>query len=110
MFSVLIRPDVGHLRFMNMAATLATCHAVEQFTNMLVGIKWPNDLRVNGRKIAGILVESSLVSHVQIGYTVVGIGLNVNSDPSLVSEIAETATSISRLVKQSVDRTEVLIV
>ena len=110
LFSVLLRPSVTQLRFMNMAATLATCAAVEQSTNMFAGIKWPNDLRVNGRKIAGILVESTLESQVQIGHTVLGIGLNVNSDPSLTPEIAETATSISRLLKRSVDRTKVLII
>ncbi len=47
-------------------------------------IKWPNDIYVNNDKIAGILLESSLIGN-QIEYTIAGIGLNINQEKFLSS-------------------------
>ena len=61
-------------------------------------IKWPNDLMVDERKIAGILIENSLMGE-SIQQSVVGIGLNVNqevfSHPSATSMIVEAGTEYS---------------
>lgn len=60
-----------------------------------VKIKWPNDVVADGRKIAGILVESS-ISGSSVSYVVVGIGLNVHG-LAFPAEIEARATSIARL-------------
>jgi BirA family biotin operon repressor/biotin-[acetyl-CoA-carboxylase] ligase len=106
-FSVMLRPTATQLPFMNMAATLAVSEALAELTGLVPTIKWPNDVRINGLKASGILIETSIEGGM-VGYAIVGIGLNVNFDPSEFPEIAPTATSIIRETGQEADRTEVL--
>jgi len=61
---------------LSMAAALATARLVSSFATD-VAVKWPNDILVAGRKIAGILIENT-VTHDLIDSTIIGIGLNVN--------------------------------
>ena len=62
---------------------------------MEASIKWPNDILIKGRKIAGILSEMGLAGE-RLKHVIVGMGINVNSDPSGHPEIGDTATSLRR--------------
>ena len=65
-------------------------------------IKWPNDIRVDGRKLAGILVERG-------EGTVIGIGLNVNQGrDDFPGEIRESATSLRSILGRPIDRSELV--
>jgi BirA family biotin operon repressor/biotin-[acetyl-CoA-carboxylase] ligase len=71
--SVLLRPPAGRrLPELSLVAALAVAIAVEETVQLSAQVKWPNDVMLNRRKVAGILSE--LVD----GAVVVGIGLNVN--------------------------------
>ncbi len=61
-------------------------------TSLKINIKWPNDILVNGKKVAGILTEISTEPDA-IDYVVVGLGLNVNT-PGFPDDIKEIATSL----------------
>jgi BirA family biotin operon repressor/biotin-[acetyl-CoA-carboxylase] ligase len=62
--------------------------------NMKFSVKWPNDILANGKKIAGILTESSLREK-DIIYVIVGVGVNVNHDlSSLSDDVRLNATSL----------------
>ncbi len=64
-----------------LAAAIAIAESIESATSLRnIRIKWPNDLLANGKKLAGILIES-IPTHPQPTY-VVGIGINVNNDRS----------------------------
>ena len=77
-----------------MVTAVALTQAVRQSTGVPVGIKWPNDLLVHGRKICGILTEMATEMD-RVAYVVVGSGLNVNHAPEDFSrEIKDTATSL----------------
>ena len=106
-FSVLLRPAASQLPHMNMAATLAVQRAVAAITGLSPAIKWPNDVRVNDRKMSGILIET-VMDGGDVAHAIVGIGVNVNLDPSLYPEISSIATSILRETGQRADRTTVL--
>ena len=106
-FSVLLRPTPPQLPYVNMAATLAVATAVTRFTGAPTSVKWPNDVLVRGRKVSGVLIEAEVVAG-EIGHAVVGIGVNVNFDPSQFPEIASIATSILRETGERADRTTVL--
>ena len=108
LFSVVFRPGVVQAPYINMAAALSVCSTVGHATGLDTAIKWPNDVKLAGRKVSGILVES-MVSRSNIEYTVLGVGLNVNSNPAAVPEIAATATSMYRESGRTFDRTEILI-
>ena len=107
-FTALLRPTAAQLPFVNMAATLATAHAASRFCGVPARVKWPNDVRIDGRKIAGILIETAS-SGAGLAYALVGIGVNVNFDPADHPEIADLATSIRRETGRPVDRSAVLV-
>jgi BirA family biotin operon repressor/biotin-[acetyl-CoA-carboxylase] ligase len=79
---------------------VATAFTVEETIATATRIKWPNDVRVGGKKIAGILVERGLGS-------VIGIGLNVNlALGGLPDQVRETATSLQIVTGADWDRSE----
>ena len=70
-----IRPDQQFL--LSQACSLGVHAAISQFTNKNVWVKWPNDLYIQNRKAAGILIQNS-ISGQSIKNSIWGIGLNVN--------------------------------
>jgi BirA family transcriptional regulator, biotin operon repressor / biotin---[acetyl-CoA-carboxylase] ligase len=80
------------LRELDEILPLAAAVAVAEAVGGETTIKWPNDIWIDGRKVAGILVEG----RPQEGWAVLGIGLNVTTE-EFPAELAETATSL-RLV------------
>ena len=107
LFSVLLRPNQAHLSQINMAATLAVSYTVRRFTNLQPTIKWPNDVRLRSRKVAGILIESTFRGQV-LQHSTLGIGMNVNFVTSASLEISETATSMLVESGQQFDRIKIL--
>lgn len=76
-------------------AAVAASEAVKNITGIRPGIKWPNDLMINGKKICGILTEMVSDSLNESVYLVIGIGLNVNLTTEDMPEIIrEKATSL----------------
>lgn len=84
LMSVLLVPtlDLDQLQLCSVAAALATAEACRQVAALDPELKWPNDLVVGGRKLAGILAETlPVTSQVARRAVVVGIGLNVAWPP-----------------------------
>ncbi len=106
-FSVVLRPAGCRLHYVNMAAALAVRSAAADLTGLAPTIKWPNDVRIGGKKIAGILVEAALGG--ASGHAIVGVGLNVSMDASKVPGIEQTATSLAAEMGGYLDRAEVMI-
>lgn len=106
-FSAILRPSANQLPFMNMAATLAVARTVADCADLQPTIKWPNDVRVGGLKISGILIETAIESEEAV-CAIIGIGVNVNFDPSLYAEIADISTSLYRETGQRRNRTPAL--
>lgn len=105
--SVILRPRLTELNQMNMAAALAVVRTIKRSTSLSPMVKWPNDVRLGGRKVCGILIESSF-SGEEVQYAVVGIGLNVNLDTDLHQELAPIATSLMKETGKPLPRTKVL--
>jgi BirA family transcriptional regulator, biotin operon repressor / biotin---[acetyl-CoA-carboxylase] ligase len=108
LFSVLLRPKLAlsQTSALTLAIGLALRDAVAPLISALPTIKWPNDLLVNDRKLAGVLVESQLQGeHLQA--VVVGVGLNV-ATREFPAEIAAAATSLSLLGAERLEREALL--
>ncbi len=79
--SIVLRPtylDVSNQFYLSQAVSIALCKAISYLCpNNQVQIKWPNDIYINKKKAAGILIENSIVGSV-FDVSVVGIGVNVN--------------------------------
>ena len=93
--------------FLTILGAVAGAEAVEQSTGLAAELKWPNDLELGGRKIGGILAETE-VGGTELQWTVVGIGINVNWDPSEIPEIAARATSLARAAGRELPRPPLL--
>lgn len=106
-FSVVLRPAAEHLRALGMIWPMAICQAVGEVTGLPARVKWPNDVLIGPRKLAGVLIDSEF-SGDQVDYAISGIGLNVNLDMSANEEIREIATSISAELGREVSREEML--
>jgi BirA family biotin operon repressor/biotin-[acetyl-CoA-carboxylase] ligase len=101
--SFLVRPDVPAARrgWLPLLTGVALAESVGEVTGVRTSLKWPNDLlALDGRKLAGILAESSG------GAVVVGAGLNVNTR---ADELPDTGTSLAQVLGAPVDRGPVLL-
>ncbi|MDF2928530.1 MAG: birA [Anaerospora sp.] len=89
-------------------AAVAVTKAIRSFCNLPCGIKWPNDILYNGRKLVGILTEMNAEMDA-INYIVIGIGINVNTAADeFPPELAEIATSIFAETGEEISRLQLL--
>lgn len=109
LFSLLLYPNLTleQVPRLTMLASLAAAEAIESVTGLPVRFKWPNDILIRGRKAGGVLTEVGVTGK-RLDYVVVGIGLNVNWNPTQVPELAGKATSLSEELGREVSRFELL--
>jgi BirA family biotin operon repressor/biotin-[acetyl-CoA-carboxylase] ligase len=108
-FSVVLRPalSLADLPPLTLAVGLAVADTVRGVApNALVRIKWPNDVFLEGKKCAGVLVETRSVG-LDPAAVIVGIGINVNR-LEFDAELARESTSIALVTGQPVDRERLL--
>jgi BirA family transcriptional regulator, biotin operon repressor / biotin---[acetyl-CoA-carboxylase] ligase len=92
LYSAVVRPlDERHM-LLPLAVPLAVCEAAEELEpGVECGVKWPNDVQINGRKLAGVLIEA----RPQDGWAVIGVGLNLSIAPEeFPPDLRDTAVSI----------------
>ncbi|WNG16478.1 biotin--[acetyl-CoA-carboxylase] ligase [Cystobacter fuscus] len=104
-FSAILRPELPPQRAseLTLVAAVALAETLRE-QDADARIKWPNDVQIDGRKVAGILTELSADPD-QVNFVVLGVGVNLNSGPEdFPPELAETATSLSRVLGRRVNR------
>ena len=105
--AVLLEDDSERLSYgpLTIAAGLAVAEGIEAACELHCQLKWPNDVLLDGAKVAGILVE------IQTGAAgrrvVVGIGINTNASPPS-DEVRTPATDLASHLGRAVERTEVV--
>ncbi len=110
LFSMVLRPPLDPMRcgLLPLLVAVAVREALNELGIEGVGIKWPNDLLIDGRKIGGILCEIS-TDFDRVEYAVVGVGLNVNNDSdTFPEELRLTACSLKMATGKPWSRLEVL--
>ncbi len=105
--TLVLRPPQSVLRDIAMITPLAVCHAIQDIARLRPDIKWPNDVQLSGKKVAGILIESDL-SDEHKPFVLVGAGINVNFDPRQYDEIRDIATSVKVECGHNVNREALL--
>ncbi len=104
--SIILRPklvpaDAAQITLM---AAVALADTVACFTPDPPSIKWPNDILLDGKKVAGILTESSITAE-RVNYVILGIGVNLNFPAALMPDmIRERATSVIECAGNPIDR------
>lgn len=107
-FSILLKPDmqVENASMITLVAALALAQAIENVTKLVVQIKWPNDVVVDGKKLCGILTESRVDAN-GLKYVVVGVGVNANQK-EFDTEIESMATSLTIQSGRDVDCAKII--
>ena len=104
-FSILLKPTIDSNKIANISlvAGASICKVINKYIPSL--IKWPNDIIVNNKKLAGILVEG--VSSNTIEAIVVGIGINVN-DEYFSDDLLIKATSLKKELNKEINKQQLL--
>ena len=106
--TILLRPDISPVKasMVTIIAAMAVRKAVAEVCSIETGIKWPNDIVADGKKICGILTEMSAEPD-SVNYVVVGIGINVNNS-SMPKEIEDVAVSLKMLTGKEYKRSNII--
>ncbi len=104
--SIVLKPDKNYEHYANLTQYLSVtlCKTLEEY-GIKPEIKWPNDVLVNGKKIAGILAETS-VKGTKFKGLVLGIGVNLNAQEKDFSKIDKKVTSLNLEVGETIDMVE----
>jgi BirA family biotin operon repressor/biotin-[acetyl-CoA-carboxylase] ligase len=107
-FSLVLRPPLPAERAVRlvMLAGLAACEALELVAGLHAVLKWPNDVLLSGKKVAGILVETALDGE-RLSYAVLGLGMNVSAAPP-PEGVDFPATSVQAEAGHEIDRLRLL--
>jgi BirA family biotin operon repressor/biotin-[acetyl-CoA-carboxylase] ligase len=107
--SVILRPRISayKITLLPFAAALAVCDAIKKTTELDAKLRWPNDVTIGGKKVAGILIDISMEAE-RINYAVVGIGINANVDSSAISSCLEKCVKVTSLSDELEHKTSIL--
>ncbi len=100
--SILLQPQQGAAPTLTMALGLATAEAITTSTGLACDLRWPNDVMINNKKVAGILAQLTESA------AIAGIGINVNHE-RFPAELAQEATSLCLESGHSHSRERILI-
>lgn len=105
-FTLILRPGIP-LQWcfrVNFAASLALCRTLRSLTGLNAAVKWPNDILIDGKKLSGMLSEMEAEAEM-VSFITVGIGINVNNDPTADEP---NACSLGQLLRKPVSRKKIL--
>ena len=111
--SLIIKPriELDKINILSLIAAISVCEAINETYNLDTRIKWPNDIVINNKKIAGIIIDSSIEDS-NIEYVVIGIGINIvvdiikiNLSLASIDLLSQKVTSIQNEIKEKgIDR------
>lgn len=106
LMSVLLRPRQTAPHVFTMLAAVGLCEAIERLLTLEPEIKWPNDVVIDGQKVAGVLAEATDDGHDRT--VIVGVGVNVNVGADDLRDLPN-ATSLALEAGHPVHRGELLV-
>ncbi len=107
--SILLIPDIKpeNVYALTLALALSSIDAIKRLCGFSAMIKWPNDIYLNNKKLAGILTEFSIRGE-RPAYVILGMGMNVNWCPSEESGMLFTSTSLAKEAGVQVSRNSLI--
>ncbi|MFH1142004.1 MAG: biotin--[acetyl-CoA-carboxylase] ligase [Chloroflexota bacterium] len=106
-FSVLLYPSHRTCARLSTVTPVAVLRAITKVAGLSATLKWPNDVRLGEKKVCGILIEAAFQDS-QVRHAILGIGINVNSNPAEDPQADFAATSLAAELGKPVSREEVL--
>jgi BirA family biotin operon repressor/biotin-[acetyl-CoA-carboxylase] ligase len=108
--SILLKPncEIIQVSLFPMMTSLALAFAIEKVLKLKPKIKWPNDIMLNNKKVAGTLVDASVESN-QIHYIVIGVGINFKIDSKAITKLINSKDNmVTTLINQNENADPVL--
>ena len=106
--SILLEVDPDRLRILSLVGALATADAIRVLTGLEPSLKWPNDLLLQNRKVAGLIVETIARTH-RPPLALLGLGLNLHQQTSdFPEELKKSAISLRQASGRMVPRAQAL--
>ena len=107
--SVVLRPlnTEANWASMPLVGALAAAQAINEVHHVNAMVRWPNDVVVGDRKLAGTLAEAKFTGRTP-AYVVLGLGINCNFPPRALGELRQRVTTLSEVVGHAINREEVL--
>jgi len=105
-FTLILRPKISPVNAprINLMASLAVAATIRKLFGLDAGLKWPNDVLIEGKKVCGILAEMDAETDV-LNFVNLGIGINANTS---IPRFEKTATSLKHAVGKDISRKEFL--
>ena len=104
--SLILKPEAAQLPRLNMVAALSVYDLAAEIGCVDIGIRWPNDVEIKGKKVCGVLPEALWQADRLIG-AVLGIGVNVRADFDH-TPLRESAVSLEDVAGRRLDRVELI--
>ncbi len=108
LLSIILQPDFLDIEkqfYLSMIISLGILNTIRKYTSEEIKIKWPNDIFLAGKKVAGILIKN-ILSGKKIKNSIIGIGLNINQYQ--FNELENIATSMAKMENKEFDLKKVL--
>jgi BirA family biotin operon repressor/biotin-[acetyl-CoA-carboxylase] ligase len=108
-FTVLLRPPtfLQPLKALPLVGALAVARMVSSELGIKARVKWPNDVTVDDRKIAGVVVEARSKGN-EVTYVLLGVGINANFESSQITALGLTGTSLQTLLGVPINREKLI--
>ena len=93
-FSVIIKPEfeISDTTIIPLASSLALCLAIEKTHKIKVNLKWPNDITIDGKKVAGMLVDANIQAN-NIENFVLGVGINFKTNTLQMEKVLKNSSN-----------------
>ncbi len=105
--SVILQPDPEYLTRISLVGALAVYDLATHVGISNVGIKWPNDVQIDGKKVSGILPEAVWKGRKLQG-VILGMGINVRTDFS-ETDLQDKAVSLETVARKSLNRADLIV-
>jgi BirA family biotin operon repressor/biotin-[acetyl-CoA-carboxylase] ligase len=106
--SILIRmPRAATINSLPLITALGIARSIERW-GAEAKVRWPNDVVVGGRKIGGVLVETTSKGNI-LAYAVVGLGIDANFDTGSIGEISRTSISMQSILGKRINREKFIV-
>lgn len=104
--SIILKPSIPaqFISQLTLLSAVALCRTISQKLGIHIGVKWPNDLLADGKKVSGILLESSSEDD-RLNYVIAGVGISANLTlEDFPASLHDKATSLRLLCGERIDR------
>lgn len=105
--SFILRTKLVKPELVTLVAAVAVAHGIKEATGLTSTIRWPNDILLKGKKLAGVIAEAESMRG-EIDQIVVGVGVDCNALPSGVRALQEETTSLASELGRGVDVPDVM--